>query len=334
MDKVIAVVVTYNRQQLLSECVEAIRKQTRKVDKILIVNNGSTDSTMAWVSSQPDLELLTLPALGPGGGFNAGIKWGYDNGFSWIWLMDDDGYPAENALFHLLEDDSEELMLRNCAVLNKNDKKTFVWKTKNFKTIDDVNVEVIDKVAHPFNGTMLHRKIVERVGLPQTKLFSWGVETEYYFRITNLNAIPFRTYAKSIHYHPPCPYNFKSDFSYSSTWKMYFYVRNRFAIMKSQFSNNMALAYTMYILFLSMYAARVVLFQKTNKWQKLSFIIWPAKDAFLNRFDATPNLILERLQRKPSNVFGTIAEYFAAVPQILAGPNAHGLQEFDKAKAS
>ena len=49
MDKVIAVVVTYNRQQLLSECIDALRNQTRKLDKILVVNNCSTDNTERWL---------------------------------------------------------------------------------------------------------------------------------------------------------------------------------------------------------------------------------------------------------------------------------------------
>ena len=35
MDKVIAVVVTHNRRQQLSECIDALRRQTRKVDAIL-----------------------------------------------------------------------------------------------------------------------------------------------------------------------------------------------------------------------------------------------------------------------------------------------------------
>ena len=46
----------------------------------------------------------------------------------------------QDALEKLLEDDVEELCVRNCAVLNKEDKKSFVWKTQNYKTIDEVNV--------------------------------------------------------------------------------------------------------------------------------------------------------------------------------------------------
>ena len=174
MEKVIAVVVTYNRQELLPECIAALKKQTRPVDKILVINNGSNDNTENWLQNQEGIEYFSQPNLGSGGGFNTGIKLGYEQGFSWIWLMDDDGYPKENALEKLLEHDPEPLMLHNCAVINKEDKKSFVWKTAKFQTIDQVKEKNIPNVSHPFNGTLLHRKIVERVGLPKAGLFYLG----------------------------------------------------------------------------------------------------------------------------------------------------------------
>ena len=40
MPRVHAVVVTYNRKELLQECIEAILKQTVDVEKIIIVDNN------------------------------------------------------------------------------------------------------------------------------------------------------------------------------------------------------------------------------------------------------------------------------------------------------
>ena len=101
-----------------------------------------------------------------------------------------------------LEGDNEELCLRNCAVINKEDKKSFVWKTGNYSSIDEVKDPVIKNFAHPFNGTLLHKKIIEKVGLPKKELFIWGDETEYFHRIISKNKIPYYTKANSIHYHP------------------------------------------------------------------------------------------------------------------------------------
>src|SRR5689334_2658009 len=124
MDKVIAVIVTYNRKQLLANCISALKNQTRKIDSILVINNGSTDDTATWLQQQNNIDHISQGNVGSGGGFYTGIKTAYERGYNWIWLMDDDGFPKEDALEKLLEDDNEELLLRNCAVINKDDKKS------------------------------------------------------------------------------------------------------------------------------------------------------------------------------------------------------------------
>ncbi len=48
-----AVVVTYNRLELLKECIEAVLSQTHKPDAIIVIDNGSTDSTPEWLHNRP-----------------------------------------------------------------------------------------------------------------------------------------------------------------------------------------------------------------------------------------------------------------------------------------
>ena len=43
--RVAAVVVTYNRKELLMECLEALLRQTRPLQAIYIIDNASTDGT-------------------------------------------------------------------------------------------------------------------------------------------------------------------------------------------------------------------------------------------------------------------------------------------------
>ena len=122
MEKAIAVVVTYNRLALLTECITALRNQTRPLDAILVINNGSTDDTQQWLAQQPDIINIYQNNLGSSGGFSTGIQWAYKNGYAWIWCMDDDGYPKEDALYNLLVADDGSLRLLNCAVIDKEDK--------------------------------------------------------------------------------------------------------------------------------------------------------------------------------------------------------------------
>jgi GT2 family glycosyltransferase len=320
MEKVIAVVVTYNRQELLSQCIAALRNQTRKPDSILVINNGSTDATEQWLQLQTDIECITQKNTGSGGGFSTGINHAYKNGYTWIWCMDDDGYPKADALEKLLEPETKQLSLRNCAVINKADKKTFVWRTKNYTTIDEVDCNIIDGVGHPFNGTLIHRNIVERVGAPRPGLFLWGDESEYYCRITKKNRIPVITVASSIHYHPASAFTYRQDWDYKTCWKMYYYVRNRFHVHKSKF-NNKLMALVNYCGFLLAMIGVVVVFQKTDKIKKLGFIFWPAADAFANNLTVNPQMILEKLNSNaPINTRSLIQTQLKVVGQALLSP--------------
>ena len=296
MQKTIAVIVTYNRRQLLSECIDALRAQTKPLDQILVINNGSTDDTESWLRAQKDVFFITQSNCGSAGGFNTGITWAYRHGYSWIWCMDDDGYPKETALKELLAAaPGDELCLLNCAVINKEDKHSFVWKTRHYKNLSEVDCKLIKGIGHPFNGTLIHRDIIKRVGVPQKKLYLWGDETEYYYRITRKNAIPVYTVPASVHYHPAAAFCIRNDWDYESVWKIYFYVRNRLYIHKMKFGNK-KLALLHYLCFIIAFAGVIVFFQKSDKMKKLSFLWWPVRDAFYKRFDATPPLILHKLK--------------------------------------
>jgi GT2 family glycosyltransferase len=304
MEKAIAVVVSYNRQALLSECITALRNQTRPLDAILVVNNGSTDNTELWLKNQQDVFTITQKNIGSGGGFNTGISWAFKNGYSWIWCMDDDGYPKETAFQNLLNAPFDNLHLRNCAVVNKEDKNSFVWKTGNFWKLDEVDSKYIHGIGHPFNGTLIHRTIIERVGLPKTELFLWGDESEYFQRITAKNKIPVSTVTDSVHYHPASAFSYKNDWDFSTNWKMYYYVRNRFHTHKTQFGSHVR-AFMSYGFFLAALVGIILVYQKTNKLQKLSFIIWPVVDAITNNFTQTPATILLRINKSQPRSFST-----------------------------
>lgn len=318
MEKVTAVVVTYNREALLRECITALRNQTRKPDQILVVNNGSTDNTEQWLRSQKDLVFITQKNVGSGGGFSTAISEAYKMGATWVWCMDDDGYPREDALNNLLEATDEELLLRNCAVIDKEDKKTFVWKTQQYNTLDEVDCRIIKGIGHPFNGTLLHRRIIERVGVPQAKFFLWGDETEYYYRIVKKNRIPVCTVADSIHYHPRTAFSYKNDWDYGTGWKMYYYIRNRYHIHCAKF-NNRVMAMINYACFLVAFAGIVMLYQKTDKFRKLGFIFWPAADAVRKDFNADLPFVLKKLKEPRTSMMGNFGGYMRTIWYAVSG---------------
>lgn len=101
---VAVVLVTYNRKELLAECLRALRKQTRSVDKIVLVDNASSDGTREMLKDSGFLDDETVnyvrleQNLGGAGGFHEGMKIAHAAGYDWLWLMDDDTEPHVDAL--------------------------------------------------------------------------------------------------------------------------------------------------------------------------------------------------------------------------------------------
>ncbi|MEJ7665194.1 MAG: glycosyltransferase [Hymenobacter sp.] len=78
METIAAVLVTYNRIADLKICLDSLRRQTRPLNRIFVINNGSTDGTAEWLATQTDLAVTTQANLGGAGGFATGIQTGYE----------------------------------------------------------------------------------------------------------------------------------------------------------------------------------------------------------------------------------------------------------------
>ena len=104
-DGVCAVVVTYNRKDLLRTCLQSLLKQTRMPDCIVVVDNASTDGTRAMLDTEfQQLQRLNLETnSGGAGGFKAGMQSAYCRKFEWIWVMDDDIEVTPECLEKMLE---------------------------------------------------------------------------------------------------------------------------------------------------------------------------------------------------------------------------------------
>lgn len=310
MEKVIAVVVSHNRHQLLVECIQSLRNQTRKPDEILVVNNGSSDYTSVWLDKQDDLVHLYQDNLGSAGGYHTGIKWAYEKGYQWIWCMDDDGVAKEDALEILLNQNEKQPVLLNCAVLNINDKRSFVWKTCNFSFVDEVKQDIINGIGHPFNGTLIHRNIVTRVGLPNVNLYHRGEEVEYFYRITKTFKIAAKTVIGSVYFHPAAKYSYSKEWNLKESWSTYFHIRNQYSILKSKY-NNPVKAFIAYSGFVLSFACTVVATQQSDRLKKLNFIGNAAMDGFGNKSTQTSESVKANIRLLyQKNLFQKMAAAF------------------------
>ena len=105
MNKIVAVVVTYNRKELLEENIKALLDQEFDQFDILIVDNASTDGTEKVVKKYESKKLKYMNTganLGGAGGFNFGLRQAIEKNYDYCWLMDDDTIPTKTALKSLV----------------------------------------------------------------------------------------------------------------------------------------------------------------------------------------------------------------------------------------
>ena len=102
---VMAVIVTYNRCAMVLESLTAVEGQSRPPDSVVVIDNASTDGTVAAVRAQfPGARLVELPSnTGGAGGFAYGLALALADGADLVWLMDDDTIPQAGALEAMLD---------------------------------------------------------------------------------------------------------------------------------------------------------------------------------------------------------------------------------------
>ena len=210
MKKVIAVVVTYNRLDLLKEGVQALLAQTAPCD-ILIVDNASTDETPVWAESfsktHPNVHYENTGAnLGGAGGFNYGMRRGVEMGYDYVWIMDDDAIAAPDALEELLNSSLQlEKKDADCpygflsSVVYWTDGALCAMNRQRTKThyllLEDVEEalakeELISIETATFVSLLIPSKTILKIGLPIKEFFIWSDDVEYTVRITIRNQMP------------------------------------------------------------------------------------------------------------------------------------------------
>ncbi|MDQ4137237.1 MAG: glycosyltransferase, partial [Actinomycetota bacterium] len=96
VERVVAVVVSYNREGLLEEVLSALAAQTRPADAVVVVDNASTDAALEVARRHvPEDSIRALRTnTGGAGGFAVGIAEAIrTHGADWVWVMDDDTVP-------------------------------------------------------------------------------------------------------------------------------------------------------------------------------------------------------------------------------------------------
>ncbi len=177
-----AFVMTLNRPALLKKTLQVLLSQTRPPDHILVVDNGPTTETQNVVSAFP-ATLVSYEAmrenLGPAGAAAYGLNRMSQQECDWIYWGDDDDPPAA-------ADTIERLLTMGTTAGNDVGAvgavgAMFDWTRGEMRRLPDaaltgfLSVDIIGGNAQ----LILKREMVQRVGLPDSRLFFGLEDLEY-----------------------------------------------------------------------------------------------------------------------------------------------------------
>jgi rhamnopyranosyl-N-acetylglucosaminyl-diphospho-decaprenol beta-1,3/1,4-galactofuranosyltransferase len=194
--RVVAVVVTYNRRELLLESLAAVCSQTRPPDAVIVVDNASADGTADAVRTRfPAVQLTVLASnTGGAGGFAYGIALALAAGAGLIWVMDDDTVPEPDAL-RALTQARESGPGRTSPVVVAS---RVVWTDGRPHPMNTPRVKPFASQAEraaaaaagcvpirsaSFVSVLLDAAQVRRRGLPQADYFLWNDDFEFTTRL-------------------------------------------------------------------------------------------------------------------------------------------------------
>ncbi|MGY1604123.1 galactofuranosyltransferase GlfT1 [Geodermatophilus sp. SYSU D00815] len=216
-DVVIAVVVTKDRPDSLERSLEALCRQTRRVDRVVVVDNAA-DPKVGEIVEGLDLPATYLPSrrnLGGAGGFALGMLHALALGADWVWCADDDGRPEDDRVLETLlrtavEDSLDEVSpmvvdIRHPDRLAFPLRRGLRWRRRR----DDFrDIRVLHGYASLFNGALFRAEALEVVGVPDLRMFVRGDETELHRRLLR-SGLRFGTVTRAAYLHPDGSAEFK-----------------------------------------------------------------------------------------------------------------------------
>lgn len=189
-----AVVVTYNRKDLLKQNIECLLNQQGAACDIYVIDNASTDGTKDMVLTYTDgrIHYINTGAnLGGAGGFEFGVKRAVEDGFDYVWIMDDDTLPNPDALAKLFEADkklngnwgwlSSVAYWTDGSICRMN-----IQKRNIFKHIgtEEYNSEIAPIKMCSFVSLLVKSSVIKELGLPIGEYFIWTDDYEFTGRIS------------------------------------------------------------------------------------------------------------------------------------------------------
>lgn len=255
--RVTVVLVTFNRLEKLKIALSCYEKQTYKIEKIIIVDNCSTDGTIdflkKWLDSKTnfDKEVVYLSEnTGGAGGFGAGMEHALNlvNSMQlktdWILVSDDDAFPNDDAIEKMIAyyqkqevEKQNEIVALSSAVVNHGQiheshrsriekdffRIRFVGVDKKYYNTDGFEIDLFSYV-----GNMIKVSALKNVGTTLRDLFIYGDDNEHSLRLGKIGKLVCVPASVFVHDTPGVE-------TRKIGWHNYYNRRNQLYILKEYF---------------------------------------------------------------------------------------------------
>lgn len=195
---VCAVVVTY--YPCLLKLREQLDKIVNQVDKVVIVDNGSTAKLLSGLNALSEhyvpLNIISLPVNeGIAYAQNEGIKWAKANGSKFVILMDQDSVPHDGMVSHLLQSYLQYKGHNSVGAIGPRFIVPDSGIVRQHIALEGVSIKQVicdkgsDSVKVDFliaSGSLIPIEVLDHVGLMDSKLFIDHVDTEWCFRAKSM----------------------------------------------------------------------------------------------------------------------------------------------------
>jgi GT2 family glycosyltransferase len=190
------VTVAFNGEHELPRQLDALRRQSHPICEIIVVDNASSDGTLPMLRARyPYVTVLNLTTNeGVGGGYAAGLAYAaIQKKYDWIWLLDQDSIPREDALERLLQGlnfvdvDRESIGILASLPIHPGTNTLYpgsVWLNGWHRKAPDPSalpISFVDAVIS--SGSLVRRQAVEQAGLPRADFFMDFVDLEHCLRL-------------------------------------------------------------------------------------------------------------------------------------------------------
>lgn len=300
------VIVTYNRIELLKECLEACLNQTVPFNDIFVVNNASTDGTTEYLKKNKNKKIHVINSdvnLGGAGGFYLAIEKASTFDLDYLLIIDDDAIIDQKYNEYIVPYMDKDNIFAFSGIVKTDDLIQYEhrrhmnnhFKCKN-STNDEYEKEYFDYELATFCGLYVSVDLIKKIGLPEKEFFIWFDDTEYSIRINKYSKI--RNINKAY-------LNHKTKIVVNSgyNWKSYYSIRNQIVIIKKYFSKMILLKFKTNVYLHILYSKILSIVKKDNYYNAVKDMYRDGLRDGLNnnlgrndKYIPSNNIIFERKQ--------------------------------------